>query len=78
MKKALPKNLRLKLNPKHYAALHRQILERDSWRCQVCGSMRNLEVHHIQFRSHSASDVEQNLITFCASCHGLRHYAAGS
>jgi 5-methylcytosine-specific restriction endonuclease McrA len=71
--KILPKSPRLKLEPKDYSALHRQVLERDNWRCQACGSMRNLEVHHIQFRSHSGSDLEQNLLTLCASCHKLSH-----
>jgi 5-methylcytosine-specific restriction endonuclease McrA len=71
--KISPKSLRLKLDAKDYLALHRQILERDNWRCQACGSMRNLEVHHLQFRSHSGSDVEQNLLTLCATCHGEFH-----
>jgi hypothetical protein len=46
--------------------LPRQVLERDGWRCQVCGSMQNLQVHHLRFRSHSGGDEEQNLITLCA------------
>jgi hypothetical protein len=29
-----------------YAGLRQQILRRDGWRCQSCGSMSNLEVHH--------------------------------
>ncbi len=73
MKKILPKSLRLKLNPKDYAAVHREVLKRDNWRCQSCGSMRNLEVHHIQFRSHFGSDSEENLISLCATCHDLCH-----
>jgi len=36
------------------------------WRCQFCGSMQNLQVHHLKFRSQSGDDVEQNLITLCA------------
>jgi 5-methylcytosine-specific restriction endonuclease McrA len=73
MREILPTRSRLKLNPKNYTALHRQILERDNWRCQACGSMRNLEVHHIQFRSHSGPDIEQNLMTLCAACHQIWH-----
>jgi 5-methylcytosine-specific restriction endonuclease McrA len=67
------KQPRLKLNPANYRKLHRQILERDGWRCQACGSMRQLEVHHQQFRSHSGDDTEQNLITLCAQCHARVH-----
>ena len=29
------------------ASLWRRVLERDGWRCQGCGLLRQLEVHHI-------------------------------
>ncbi len=77
MKQILPTSPRLKLDSKSYVELHRQVLERDNWRCQACGSMRNLEVHLIQFRSQSGSDLEQNLVTLCASCHDQAHKCAG-
>jgi 5-methylcytosine-specific restriction endonuclease McrA len=54
------------------------VLRRDSWRCQVCGSMTNLEVHHKQFRSHSGEDQEDNLITLCFNCHSSLHRAGPS
>jgi 5-methylcytosine-specific restriction endonuclease McrA len=63
----------VKLDGHRYRKLHRQILQRDGWRCQMCGSMQRLQVHHIQFRSHSGSDEEQNLITLCAECHAQTH-----
>jgi 5-methylcytosine-specific restriction endonuclease McrA len=44
-----------------------------SWRCQSCGTMSNLEVHHKQFRSHSGHDSEENLITLCSTCHASVH-----
>jgi len=65
--------LRLKLDPLSYGKLRQQILRRDGWRCQLCGAMSNLEVHHQQFRSHSGHDSEENLITLCASCHAIAH-----
>ena len=58
------KTRRIRLNSKSYGKLHRQILQRDGWRCQVCGSMHHLQVHHVQFRSQSGSDIEENLITY--------------
>jgi 5-methylcytosine-specific restriction endonuclease McrA len=73
MMRLLPKRPRLRLPPKAYRQLHRKILERDGWRCQACGSMENLQVHHMQFRSHSGADDEVNLITLCADCHMLVH-----
>jgi 5-methylcytosine-specific restriction endonuclease McrA len=69
-----PKHRPLRLETHSYRQLHRQVLERDEWRCQLCGSMKSLEVHHNQLRSHSGSDVEDNLITLCDRCHWLVHH----
>ena len=67
------KNPRLRLDADSYRKLHRHVLERDDWRCQVCGSMQNLQVHHLKYRSHSGSDEEQYLITVCAECYARIH-----
>jgi len=67
------KRARLRLSPDAYQQLHRQVLERDGWRCQVCGSMERLEVHHLKFRSRSGDDDETNLITLCSDCHRQAH-----
>jgi 5-methylcytosine-specific restriction endonuclease McrA len=37
--------------------------------------MKNLQVHHLQFRSHLGSDLEENLITLCRECHAEQHKA---
>ncbi|MGO9590051.1 MAG: HNH endonuclease [Candidatus Acidiferrales bacterium] len=67
------KSPRLRLDSNSYGILRRRILDRDGWRCQHCGDMKNLEVHHIQFRSRLGSDQESNLITLCANCHARLH-----
>jgi 5-methylcytosine-specific restriction endonuclease McrA len=67
------KSPRLRLDSSSYRKLQRQVMERDGWRCQACGSIQNLQVHHLKFRSHSGGDVEQNLITLCAECHEQTH-----
>ena len=36
---------------------------RDGWRCQVCGSRQNLQVHHKQLRSQQDLDDDLNLGT---------------
>jgi 5-methylcytosine-specific restriction endonuclease McrA len=64
---------RTRLDPDDYQKLRQEILRRDGWRCQSCGAMSNLEVHHKQFRSHAGDDLEDNLITLCASCHANLH-----
>jgi 5-methylcytosine-specific restriction endonuclease McrA len=68
-----PKRARVRLDPEQYDTLRNQVLRRDGWRCQSCGTMSNLEVHHKQFRSLSGDDSQQNLITLCATCHAGVH-----
>jgi 5-methylcytosine-specific restriction endonuclease McrA len=63
----------MRLDPVSYDNLRQQVLRRDGWRCQSCGAMSNLEVHHKQFRSHSGDDSEENLITLCVDCHEEMH-----
>ena len=65
---------RLRLDPLSYQSLRQQVLRRDGWKCQSCGTMSNLEIHHKQFRSHSGDDSEQNLITLCTACHTTVHH----
>jgi 5-methylcytosine-specific restriction endonuclease McrA len=73
MNQNLAKRVPVRLNDSEYGELREQVLRRDGWRCQFCGSMTNLEVHHRQFRSHSGLDHEDNLITLCNSCHSAEH-----
>jgi 5-methylcytosine-specific restriction endonuclease McrA len=68
-----PKAARFRLDLSSYENLRQQVLRRDGWRCQSCGAMSNLEVHHREFRSHSGADSEENLITLCAACHAGVH-----
>ena len=74
MNENAPKPGRLRLDPAAYERLRQEVLRRDGWRCQSCGTMSNLEVHHKQFRSHSGDDSEENLITMCAACHAIAHH----
>jgi len=70
-----PKAARLQLDPALYEDLRQQVLRRDGWRCQSCGTMTNLEVHHREFRSQGGDDSDLNLITLCAECHAQVHSA---
>jgi 5-methylcytosine-specific restriction endonuclease McrA len=73
MRNLRSRRARIKLPPEAYRELHRQVLNRDNWQCQVCGSRNNLQVHHKEFRSHSGDDSEGNLITLCPKCHARAH-----
>lgn len=68
-----PRAAPARLDPLSYESLRKQILRRDGWRCQCCGTMSDLEVHHKEFRSHSGADSEENLITLCTACHSAVH-----
>jgi hypothetical protein len=48
-----------------------RIFERDGWRCRVpgCSSRRNLQEHHVIFRSHGGGDEDENLVAICATHH---------
>jgi 5-methylcytosine-specific restriction endonuclease McrA len=76
MNRIRPKSPRLRLTPELYDHLQQQVLRRDGWQCQSCGTMSNLEVHHQAFRSHAGDDAEENLITLCAGCHDAIHKGA--
>ena len=67
------KQSRLRLEPTAYAELRKQVLERDRWRCQNCGTAKNLQVHHMSWRSRLGDDCFENLITLCANCHEVLH-----
>jgi 5-methylcytosine-specific restriction endonuclease McrA len=73
MRMIRPKAAPSRLDTLSYEGLRQQILRRDGWRCQSCGTMSNLEVHHRKFRSHSGEDAEENLITLCTACHARVH-----
>jgi hypothetical protein len=68
-----PKSPRTRLDAESYAQLRRQVLARNGWRCQLCGSSRGLEVHHLTFRSRLGADTEEDLISVCRDCHRAIH-----
>jgi 5-methylcytosine-specific restriction endonuclease McrA len=68
-----PKRPRVRLDPRLYEQLRNEVLRRDAWRCQSCGTMSHLEVHHKKSRSQSGDDSEPNLITLCSTCHASMH-----
>jgi 5-methylcytosine-specific restriction endonuclease McrA len=63
----------IKLGRQMYRRLMKRVLERDGWRCQKCGSLENLQVHHQIKRSQQGDDALANLVTLCAYCHLAEH-----
>ena len=66
-----PEPVRKTITPR----LRRQVFARDHHRCTVpgCRSGRNLDVHHLQFRSHGGRHEIHNLTVLCSAHHGLLH-----
>ena len=64
---------RIKLGKQVHRRLMTRVLERDGWRCQKCGSLESLQVHHEIKRSHQGNDALANLVTLCAYCHLAEH-----
>jgi 5-methylcytosine-specific restriction endonuclease McrA len=77
MNQNFSKRAPIRLDGPEYDELRERVLRREGWRRQFCGSMTNLEVNHLEFRSHSGSDQEGNLITLCHQCHSTTHRRAG-
>lgn len=73
MKRIQQKRPRLQLDPALYDQLRKRVLRRDGWRCQLCGSGKDLHVHHKQLRSQQGDDDDLNLITVCNDCHKALH-----
>lgn len=53
--------------------MREQIRKRDGHCCRFCGKPRDLQIHHIRYRSEGGPDHELNLITLCQEHHSLVH-----
>ncbi len=50
----------------------KNILRRDNFRCQYCGSRENLTVDHIVPKSRGGEDTWRNLSAACTSCNNKK------
>jgi len=56
------------------AKIRAVVFERDNYQCQVCGAIRQLELHHWEhFRSGGGATTVENLVTVCHKHHQLIH-----
>jgi len=77
-----------KLKDPRWQKLRLQTMDRDGWKCRICGTTGStLSVHHLRYaQTGNPWDVESNdLATICQSCHldlhakkiGCKDIAAG-
>lgn len=56
-----------------------KVLLRDGYKCVLCGSKWNIQIHHIVARSKCNKDKRMNsvdnLVTLCRDCHYVVHHA---
>ena len=55
-------------NPRQSAPITQDIIE-EAGRCELCGSKRSLEVHHIIPVSCGGDNSRDNLLCVCRRCH---------
>lgn len=62
-------------NSNEYLRWRREILTRDKFKCVICGSNKDLEVHHIK-RFSQYPELRLNIengVTLCKKCHRELH-----
>lgn len=58
-----------------WADKRKEIRKRDGNICQMCGTEKDLSIHHIVPRSVGGGNENHNLITLCNDCHEGTHRA---
>ena len=59
-------------SPKWYKTRERR-KRIDGYKCAACGSIHNLNVHHLTYKRLGREWIRRDLITLCANCHTLLH-----
>lgn len=56
-----------------------EVMERDDFKCQKCGTPKNLTIHHKEFVRDNPSKIydKDNCITLCRKCHTKLHQKGG-
>lgn len=57
----------------HWQKVRREVLARDRWKCRMCGSSQQVEVHHLRPRSLGREDSTSNCLVLCRIHHADRH-----
>ena len=47
--------------------------KRSATRCEWCGKVRPIDIHHLLSRGAGGSDVDENLASLCRVCHSDVH-----
>lgn len=62
------------LKSDEWKAIRKEVLERDKFCCQECGSKTALHVHHLHYKHHrNEINHLEDLVTLCRFCHEKKH-----
>lgn len=63
------------MNKKRYGGNYYVVINRDKFKCAICGSIENLCVHHIDGYDENKpeNNAENKMITLCRKCHSNIH-----
>lgn len=56
----------------HWKDIRRQRLAMDGFQCSICGTAKNLEVHHLTYERLGHEDLD-DLVSLCKRCHAKVH-----
>lgn len=63
------------LNTIYWKVVAKKVKERAGYRCQLCNSSENLNVHHRSYRNHGYEVLHlEDLICLCHECHEKHHF----
>ena len=57
------------LNPRQWIGIRRAVLDRDGYRCRLCGRAGRFEIHHLTPVAAGGGNELENLATLCRHCH---------
>jgi len=60
------------LETKHWEITRKRILEKANYKCQLCSSKKNLNVHHNTYKNRG-QEKDEDLIVLCKKCHTKFH-----
>ena len=59
---------------RHWQETRRKALQRAGYKCEICGTGKNLNVHHITYE-HVWDERPEDLLVCCRSCHTNIHWS---
>lgn len=58
---------------RNWLSVKKAVFARDGRQCRACGARKDVDAHHIRFRSAGGEDSPENVAAICRSCHDDIH-----